>query len=79
MNRVLSRIFEPKKDVVRREWRKLHSEELNDLYISLHIFRVIKSRRINCAGHVARMGQRRSAYMLLVGNPERYIHWKNRE
>ena len=70
LNRVLRRIFGPKKDVVRGEWRKLHSEELNDLYISENIFRVIKPRGMDWAGHVARMGDRRSAYMLLVGKPE---------
>ena len=59
MNRVLRRIFGPKKDEVRGDWRKLHNEELNDLYCSPNIVRVIKSRRIRWAGHVARMGERR--------------------
>ena len=55
---------------VTREWRKLHNEELNYLYSSLNIFRVIKSRRIGWAGHVARMGERRGVYRILVGKPE---------
>jgi len=56
-NRVLRRIFGPKRDELRGEWRKLHIEELNDLYSSPNIFRVIKSRRMSWAGHVARMGR----------------------
>ena len=56
-NRVLRRIFGPKSDEVTVEWRKLHAEELNDLYCSLSIMRVIKSRRMRRAGHVARMGE----------------------
>jgi len=55
-NRVLRRIFGPKRDEVTREWRKPHNEELNDLYSSPNIFRVIKSRRMKLAGHVARIG-----------------------
>jgi hypothetical protein len=55
-NRMLRRIFEPNMDEVTGEWRKLHNEELNDLYSSCNIVRVIKSRRIRWAGHVARMG-----------------------
>jgi len=55
---VLRRIFGPKKDEVTREWRKLRNEELNDLYSLPNIFRVIKSRRIRWAGHVARMGEK---------------------
>jgi hypothetical protein len=53
------------------DWRKLHNEELNDLYSSLNIIRVIKSRRMRWAGHVARMGLRRGAYRVLVGKTER--------
>ena len=52
------------------EWRKLHKEELNDLYSSPNIVRVIKSRRIRWAGHVARMGEGRGVYRVLVGKPE---------
>jgi hypothetical protein len=55
-NRVLTRIFGPKRDEVTEEWRKLHNEELNDLY-SPNIFRLIKSRRMRWSGHVARMGE----------------------
>ena len=69
-NGVLKRIFEPKRDEITREWRKLHNEELNDLYCSLNIVRVIKSRRKRWAGHVARMGERRGVYSALVGKPE---------
>jgi hypothetical protein len=56
-NRVLRRIFEPKRDEVTGEWRKLHNEELNDMYSPLNLVRVIKSRRMRWAGHVARMGR----------------------
>jgi hypothetical protein len=61
-NRVLRRVFGPKRDEVKREWRKLHSEELNDLYSLLSIVRVVKSRRMKWAGHVARMGEDRGVY-----------------
>jgi hypothetical protein len=57
-NKVLRRIFEPKRDEVTVEWRKLHKEELHDLYFSPSIIRIIKSRRMRWAGHVARMGRR---------------------
>jgi hypothetical protein len=70
-NRVLRRIFGPKKDELTREWRKLHNEELSDLYSSSNIVRVIKSRRMRWAGHVARMGEGRSVYRVSVGKPER--------
>jgi hypothetical protein len=69
-NRVLRRIFGPKRDEVTAEWRKLHNEELRDLYSSPSILRVIKSRRMRWAGHVSRMGEKRNAYRLLVGKPE---------
>jgi hypothetical protein len=67
---VLRRIFGPKGDEVTGESRKLHNEELNDLYSSPNIGRVIKSRRMRWAGQVARMGKRRDIYGVLVGNPE---------
>jgi hypothetical protein len=66
-NRVLRKIFGPKRDEVTREWRKLHNEELRDLYSSPSIIRIIKSRRMRWAGHVARMGEKRNAYRLLAG------------
>jgi hypothetical protein len=68
--RVLRRIFGPKRDEVRGEWIKLHNEELCDLHSSPSIIRIIKSRRMRWAGHVARMREKRNAYRLLVGNPE---------
>jgi hypothetical protein len=69
-NRVLRRIFGPKRDEVTGEWRKLHNEKLRDLYSSPSIFRLIKSRRMRWAGHVARMGEKRNQHRLLMGNPE---------
>ena len=66
-NRVLRRIFGPKRDGVTGEWRKLHNEELNDLYCSPKIVRVKKSRRMRWTGYVARMGERRGVYRVLVG------------
>jgi len=69
-NRVLRRIFGSKRDEVTGEWRKLHNEELNDLYCSPNIFRVIKSRKMRYTGHVARMGERRGVDRVLVGKPE---------
>jgi hypothetical protein len=68
-NRVLRRVFGPKKDEVTEEWRKLHNEELSDMY-SLNIVRVVKSRRMSWAGHVARMGEGRGVHRVLVGKPE---------
>jgi hypothetical protein len=69
-NTVLRRIFGPKRDEVTGGWRKLHNEELRDLYSSPSIIRIIKARRMRWAGHVARMGEKRNAYWLLVGKPE---------
>jgi len=69
-NMVLRRIFGPRRDEITGEWRGLHNEELNDLYSSPNIVRVIKSRRIRWAGHVARMGEERGVYRVLVGKPE---------
>jgi len=69
-NMVLRRIFGPRKDEVTGECRRLHNEKLNDLYSSPNIVRVIKSRRMRCAGHVAHMGEERGVYRVLVGKPE---------
>jgi hypothetical protein len=69
-NRVLRRIFEPKRDEVTGEWRKLHNEELHNLYSSTDIIRHVKSSRKRWAGHAARMGEERKVYKVLVGMPE---------
>jgi len=69
-NMVLRRIFGPRRDEVTGEWRRLHNEELNDLYTSSNIVRVIKSKRMRWDGHVARMGEERGVYRVLVGKPE---------
>jgi hypothetical protein len=69
-NRVLRRIFGPKKDEVIRGWRKLHNEELHNLYCSPSVIRMIKSRSMRWAVHVARMGEKRNGYRILVGKPE---------
>jgi len=69
-NMVLRRIFGPRSDEVPEEWRSLHNEELNDLYSSPNIVRVIKSRRMRWAGHVSRMGDVRGLYRVLVGKSE---------
>jgi len=67
---VLRKIFGPRRDEVTGEWRRLHNEELNDLYSSPNFVRVIKSRRMRWAGHVAHMGEGRGVYRVLVGKPE---------
>ena len=69
-NRVLRRIFSSKKDEVTREWRKLHNKQLNDLYSSPNIVRLIKSRRMRWAGHVACMRMGRGVYRVLMGKHE---------
>jgi hypothetical protein len=69
-NRVLRRIFGPKRDEVTGEWRKLHSEELHNLYSSPNTSRHVKSRRMRWARHVAHMGEERKMYKVLVGKPE---------
>jgi hypothetical protein len=69
-NRVLRRIFGSKRDEVTGEWRKLHNDELNGLYSLPIIVRVIKSRRMRWVRHVARMGEERGVYRVLVGKPE---------
>jgi len=69
-NRMLRRIFESNRDEITRVWRKIHIEELNDLYSPTNIVRVIKSRRMRWAGHLERTGERRGVYRVLVGKPE---------
>jgi len=69
-NKVLRKIFGPRRDEVTGEWRRLHNEELNDLYCSSNVVRVIKSRRMKWAGHVSLMGEERVVYRVLVGKPE---------
>jgi hypothetical protein len=70
-NRVPRRIFGPKRDEVTEEWRKLHSEELHNLYSSPDIIRQVKSRRMRRVGHVARMGEETKVYKVLVGKARR--------
>ena len=65
-NRVLKRIFGPKRDEVTGEWKKLHNEDLHDMYSSPNIIRLNKSRKMRWAGHVARMGESKSVYRILV-------------
>jgi len=69
-NRVLRKVFGPKRDEVTGEWRNQHNEELNDLYSLPSIVRVVESRRMRWAGHVACMGEDRGVHRLLVGKPE---------
>jgi len=69
-DRVLRRVFGPKGDEVTGEWRKLHKEELSDLYSLPNIVRMVKSRRMRWAGHVARVGEGRGVHRVLVGKPE---------
>jgi hypothetical protein len=70
-NKALRKIFGPKRDEATGGWRKVHNEELRDLYSSPSTIRIIKLRRMRWAGHVARIGEKRNAYKLLVGEPER--------
>jgi hypothetical protein len=70
-NRVLRRIFGPKRDEVTGDWRKLPNEELHNLYSSSNIIRMIKSKRMRWTGHVTRMGARRNACRIVVGKPGR--------
>jgi hypothetical protein len=69
-NRVLRRIFPPRRHEVTGDWRKLHNEELHNLYSTPNILRMIKSRRMRWVGNVARMGETRNSYRILVGKPE---------
>jgi hypothetical protein len=70
------RIFGTKRDEVTGGWRKLHNEELHNLYSSLSIIRMLKSRRMRCAGHVARMGVKRDAYKILMESQTKRDHWE---
>ena len=70
-NRVLRRVFGPKRDEVTGEWRKLHNEELSDMHSLPNILRVVKSRRMRWARNVVRMGEGRGVHRVLVGKPER--------
>jgi hypothetical protein len=76
-NRVLRRISGSKRNEVRGEWRKLHNEELNDLYSSHNIVWMIKTRRMRWTGHVAYMGERRGVYSVLVRNLKERDHLEN--
>jgi hypothetical protein len=78
-NRVLRRIFGPKKDGVTGGLRKLHNEELHDLCSSPSIIRIIKSRKMRCEGHVARMREKRNACRLVVGKSEERNHQEDRD
>ena len=78
-NRVLRRIFGPKRDGVTGKWRKLHNEELNDLYRSPNIVQVIKLRRMRWVGHVAHMEEGRGVHKVLVGKPEGKSHWGDQD
>jgi hypothetical protein len=78
-NRVLRRIFVPKRDEVTGGCRKLYNEELHNLYSSPSIIRMIKSRRMRWAGYVARMGEQRNAYRILVGKPEGRSNWEDQD
>jgi hypothetical protein len=79
-NRVLRRIFGPKRDEVRGEWRKLHNEELRDLYSSPSIIRIIKSRRMRWAGYVARIGRRRGTLIDYRWESQRERdHWEDQD
>jgi hypothetical protein len=73
-NRVLRRLFQPQSDDVTREWRKLHNEELNDLYFSPNIVRVTISRGMRWVGHAVRMGEKIGVYRVLVGNLKETYH-----
>jgi hypothetical protein len=74
-NWVLGGIFGPKRDEETGEWRKLHNDELNDLYSSPNTVQVIKSRRMGCVGHVVRIGEERGVYRVLVGNVREIDQW----
>ena len=69
-NKVLRKIYGPKRDEITGEWRRLHNEELQGLYVSPDIIRIMKSQRLRWAGHVARMGEKQRLYSIVVGKPE---------
>ena len=71
----MRRVCGPKRDEVTGEWRKLHNEELSDLYSLPNIVRVVKSRIMRWVGHVARMGEGRGVHRVLVGKPEGKSYW----
>jgi hypothetical protein len=76
-NRVLRRVFGGKRDEVTGEWRKLHNEELNDLYSLPNIVRAVKSRRMRWAGHVSHMGRREVCTGCWWGNQRERGHWRD--
>jgi hypothetical protein len=78
-NKMLRRIFEPKRDEVTGEWRKLHNEELHDLYSSPSIMRIIKARRMRLAGHVARMGRRGTHIGCWWESQREGDHWEDQD
>jgi hypothetical protein len=77
-NRILRKISGPKRDDLTTEWTKLHNEELHNLYSPPNIIRYIKSRRLRWAGHVARMGEERKVYKILVGKTRKETTWKTK-
>jgi hypothetical protein len=77
-NRVLRRIFGPKRDEVTGEWRKMHNRELHNLYSSPDIIRQIRSRRMKSAGHMTRMGEEIKVYNVFMGSPKEIVHLKHR-
>jgi hypothetical protein len=78
-NRILRRIFGLKREEVTGGWRKLHNEELHNLYSSPSVIRMIKSRRVRWAWHVARKVKKRNEYRILVGKPEGRDHWEDED
>ena len=78
-NRVLRGVFGPKRNEVTEKWRKLHNEELSDLYSLPNIVQVVKSRRMRWAGHVARMGEERGVHRVMVGNLRERDHWGDQD
>ena len=77
-NKVLRKIYGPKRDEMTGEWKKQHNEELHGLYDSLDVVRIMKLHRLRWVGHVARMGEKRRLYSILVQNSEGKYHWEDR-